>query len=250
MKININQKEEELTRTKKFITTLLTEDGFDRDVYEQLLKSIPYTYNSLNFGSLKLDKISLLITKGTLSLTSQNFVNLKTSYSPLQIALLTKYRSEFAKRISEFELDDNDLLSLLESTVLQSEEKEIVYLTIPVAQITRKSLFAQSIGELLIQYPNWKIENEQLIEILISKLSMSKTVKLFNMNFKRFSKEEVTALLKAWPSPYSEIAIPGKRPLLEHNEENGYFANNLKTLKYISKAETERRGIRISTFRK
>lgn len=250
IKVTIDLDEDQLTQTKKFLRALVTEDSFDREVYEQVLNAIPYTYSSLDFAHLKANKVSLLIVKSKLSLSPQNFTTLKTSFSPLHIALLTKHHADFVERISEFELEDNDLQLLLESTALKPEEKEAVYLTISAERITRKSVFAKLIGELLIQHPGWQIENPQLIEILSSPLSMANTVKLFNMNFKRFSREEVTSILKIWPSPYSEIAVPGKRPLLDHNEENGFFANNLKTLKYISKVEGERRGIRISTFKK
>jgi len=142
------------------------------------------------------------------------------------------------------------LLLLLQSDKLPASDKKTIYESIPPERINAQSPLAKPIGQMLIQYPDWEIANLQLINILRSVLSIADSIKLFNMRFRTFDKDEVTQILQSWPSPYAEIAVNGKRPLLDHGQENGFFANNLKTLKYISKADPERRGIRISTFLK
>lgn len=66
---------------------------------------------------------------------------------------------------------------------------------------------------------------------------------------------EVRKLLKISPGtlqthPYNEIAIKGKRPLIQNNQVNSIFVSKLKLVGYISKSDIEEKGIRISTFRK
>ena len=249
-RINVKLQEDELVTVRKFLRALLAEDSFELGIYEQLISNLPFSYNSLDLEGVKPAKVSLLIVKNVLNLSVENFNYLKANFSPLHIALLVRKPADFISRLSEFELDDNDLLLLLQSDKLPASDKKTIYESIPPERINAQSPLAKPIGQMLIQYPDWEIANLQLINILRSVLSIADSIKLFNMRFRTFDKDEVTQILQSWPSPYAEIAVNGKRPLLDHGQENGFFANNLKTLKYISKADPERRGIRISTFLK
>jgi len=101
-----------------------------------------------------------------------------------------------------------------------------------------------------LENPTWVVEKDTLKHILMHSLATAERVQLFNTRFRLFDRQDVTQILSGLPYPFSDIAVFGKRPLLDHGQENGYLANNLKALGYISKAEDERKGIRISTFKK
>lgn len=249
-KINKNVTGDRLTSVNKFIQSLVVNNKLTDGAHGKLMRSVPYSYKTIEFEGLSGAKVYHLINNYILSLSPDNFNYLKEHFPGTQIALLVRKPADFVKRITEFELDEADHVTILDSGALNANEKLIVYSNMSIEQIQASGALSQSIGCLLLDNTSWNVDKSLLKHILTKHLSVSQRVQLFNIRFRLFDKSDVTDILHSWIYPYSDIAVNGKRPLLDNNQGNLFFANNLKTLGYISKFDTEKNGIRISTFRK
>ncbi len=250
LKINKDLSGDELQTVNKFLKSLVAEDSISDDSYGKLMKSVPYSYSSIAFENVSMAKVNHLINTSTLGITSQNFNYLKINFDGQHIYLLEKWHTDFVKKIADFELDEADQVKLLQSTSFTMQEKQTIYQSLKTTEIVASKNLSITVGTLLLENVSWIIDKETLKHILTHSLRTVERIKLFNTRFKLFGKADVTEILKAMPQPYSDIAIPGKRPVLDHGQENQYLANNLKTLDYISRSENERKGIRINTFKK
>lgn len=250
VKVKKDVPDEELVTVKKFLRSLIAEEKLSDESYGKLVKSVPYSYTSATFENISLKKVDSLINSYTLGITPENFKYLKEHFEGKHITLLEKRHIDFVKKIPDFELEESDQVALLRSAAFSLAEKQLIYESLSDEEIVAGRNLAAAVGKILVDNPSWVINKDTLKHILTHSLSIPDRVQLFNTRFRSFGKADITEILSSWPYPYSDIAVLGKRPVLDHGRENGFLANNLAALGYISKLENERKGVRISTFKK
>ncbi|WP_298062302.1 hypothetical protein [uncultured Rikenella sp.] len=83
---------------KSFSLAILENDALILDSYTALLKSMPRAYSLWKYfdiENLAADKIDVLIGKGFLALTTENYDLLKEYFAPKHIALLEYHAAQF-----------------------------------------------------------------------------------------------------------------------------------------------------------
>lgn len=253
IKIKIDYPDEETA--KSFLESLLLNDDIETESYSNVLSSIPYIYDFLDFESLSSEKVRLLIGKNRLTTNRTNFELLKQHFKDLSIPLIENNPDKFIKDIDTFDVENEDLLILLKSNSISIKHKEQIIDKYDAALIYTDPVLLTKIGKLLLDNNNMRIANEMVLTIGVdSNLEELDKIKLFNKWNRIYKKEDISNFLISLNKPYSSIAENGKRPLLKDNGLNREFAENLKLKKYISKYDFEKgilkgEGIRISTFR-
>ncbi len=253
--IKIKQDYPDEDTTKSFLIALLLNDEIENSIYSKILSSVPYIYDSLSFENLSYKKVELLIEKNLLTTNFINFELLKSNFEDLHISLIENNPKRFIKEIDSFDLENEDLLSLLESSEISIQIKEKIINNYDAFTFTVDSDLLTQIGKLLLEHNNLDIDEEIIIEVgTDSNLNISSKIILFNKWNRIYNNTDIDNFLISLGNPYSAITELGKRPLLDDTEFNRELAENLKSKRYISKFEFEnkklrKKGIRISTFK-
>jgi hypothetical protein len=243
------------TENKELIQKLSKELILNKDIkdenYIHITKSIPFRYNhNLQFIELTKDKIKILINNGILSFSVENYELLKNNFDELHIQFLEYYAEDYLADIVSYKLDPSGRLKLLNSEGFTPEQKiEIITNTLE-SIITPNLTLTNKVCEIIANYGVYDISLTLLNHLVTGSKNNKDRITVFNLYSNRFTSNQITAFLQSMPHPYNEIAIKGKRPLIQNNQVNSIFVSKLKLVGYISNSEFEEKGIRIFTFRK
>ena len=249
LKIPYNAENNELIQ--KLSKELVLNKEIKDENYSHIMKSIPFRYNhNLQFIELSENKIEILINNGLLSFSVENYELLKSNSDGLHIQFLEYYGEDYLADIDSYELNASDRLKLLNSESFTLEQKiEIITNTLESIIIPSISL-TNKICEIIANYSIYDISLTLLYHLVTVSNNTKNRLTVFNLYSNRFTSNQITAFLQSLPHPYNEIAIKGKRPLIQNNQVNSIFISKLKLVGYISNSEVEEKGIRIFTFRK
>lgn len=243
------------TENKELIQKLSRELVLNEDIkdenYINIMKSISFRYNhNLQFIELTKNKIKILINNGILVLSVENYELLKNNFDELHIHFLEYYAEDYLADIDAYELDASDRQELLNSESFTSEQK-IEIITSTLESIITSSLnLTNKVCEIIANYSVYNISLTLLNHLVTGSKNTRDRITVFNLYSNKFTSSEITVFLQSLPNPYNEIAIKGKRPLIQNIHVNAIFASKLKLIGYISKSDVEEKGIRIFTFRK
>eukprot|EP00744_Colponema_vietnamica_P026633 GILI01039580.1.p1 GENE.GILI01039580.1~~GILI01039580.1.p1 ORF type:complete len:431 (-),score=-41.87 GILI01039580.1:74-1288(-) len=221
-KIDIENTEE----NKEFQYKLITENKISDKCYTLLLKSVSLIFDELDFKELSFEKARLLIENKIVTLNVKSYNSLKESFAKLIILFIESQVTNFLEDITDFSLDEKDVVSILKSKVLNHEELKVI------VKFTSQSVsyegieYFDALGILLINADDFEVNVTFANEILTkSQLSTENKIKLFINYTRLYTKEQVLDFLNLLPAPYSEI-------------ENYYSATSRKRKK-VSIKKTE-----------
>lgn len=242
-RIKLTDEREDLE--KVFCRAIIYNKDIEDGAYANLIKSIPYFYSSLSLDDITKDKIKLLIANKTLGLSSENISNLKSTYPGLDLELMEYHSDKLFKKIDTVEIDLSiaDIYSILRSSKVDIDTKINIINYYDVSIFLDDEKIILDIGNLLLEENRTDIDNEIIKVILTSRnIKDDDRIRLFNMKYTIFSNLDIEDFLHSLNEPYSRIAIPGKRPLLELNDNNKTFCDILKSnfnyiIRYIPKEE-------------
>lgn len=221
------------------------------DTYRLISKSIPYIYNSLDFSDIPYEKVQYLISNGRLALTTENLSNLKSEYEDLHIKLIEFRKNTFLANIPKYNLDNSDITALLESTTISNRQKITIIEKVDDSILTENAHTIYLVGRSILKSTLIETSEYLLESVLMSKLlSIEERIKIFSNKKDQLYESLISNFLISLSKPYSDITRKGKRPLIEDNGLNQKMAVVLKEQNYISKFKIDKKGIRISTFRK
>jgi len=234
----------------EFITKLLTTDEISNDIYQLLLKSILYKFSNLDFSPLSEEKVRLLLNN-ILVFNLTNYKLLKEIFPDLHIIFLEIYKDDFIKNISDYDLDPKDISQLINSNKLSESEKNVIIENVDETLIASQMDSLKGIGELILKDNSFRVSDSILKLVIVnSALNIEQRCRIFYWKQKQVPLDYIDEFLKALGEPYSDITIKGKRPLFPNVEYNRKLIEVLDSRNYISKFDFEKKGIRISTFRK
>lgn len=244
---NVNEKVEVVDL---FIADILIQDRINNVNYGLLLKSVTRSIYNLNIDSLSSDKVEMLIRNKLLPLNVEVFDLLKSNYPDLQQSLLENNKAQYLNEVGVYELKSENIKPIINSVYFTSHEKNLIIDSIDNDIYYDDINILNLLGENLLVDEMLKFKKSTVKRILDgSNLLDFKKIEILIKDLTLFSKSDITEILFTFSEPYSEIAIPGKRPLIENTIVNQKFVKYLSLNKYISKYDFERKGIRISTFR-
>lgn len=234
-----------------FIIKLITNNKFSDAAYENIIKSVPYSFQSLKISALSRSKVLILLKYAIFVFNTENYNTLKEAFPGLHIRLLENNKSKYLSAISDYEVDSNDLLLILQSKIFTSSEKNQVVEKVSEDLIASNADSIKKLGELILDSNSFRI-SDSILKLILQNghLSVEQRIRVHNWKYTQLTNEDYSAFLNALGEPYSEISILGKRPLLKNNEYNLKLVGVLDSKNYISKYDFEDKGIRISTFRK
>ncbi len=218
----------------KLSYSFISNEFISDNCFENLLLCCPYVYSNLDFENLSGIKVDLMLKHGYLQLSVDRFDYLKEHFPGMHINLLKENAQDFIKTLSEYSLDRNDILLLLKSTELNSQQKiELIQNTNNELIIGDRDL-SNVICNILATQPYIELDFDLLKSLLQHCLSRENQLGLFILQINQLDKEQITELLVILGEPYSDITINGKRPPIPKDQLNLNFVNKLQEIDYIS----------------
>lgn len=231
----------------KMSYALIINESISDDCFENLLHCCPYVYSKLDFKYLSDRKVDLMIKNGYFQLSVNCFVYLKEHFPGKHINLLKRNTQKFIETLSEYSLDQNDILSLLNSTEFNTQQKILLIQSIENDLIIGDRELSNAVCNILAAYSYIELDFDLLKSLLQYGLSMDNRLKIFVLQSHQLSSEQTTELLNVLGEPYSDIAINGKRPSLPKNQLNFDLVNKLQEKVYISSFKEKEDRIKVNT---
>lgn len=226
---------------------LVNNNGFEDDVYDSYIRNLPKQFTHV--PAVASEKIKILIRARKVSFSKENFEKMERGLSVFFIA--TNFESYWSKR-QEFLVDDSLRGELLKEGISDTQ-KLLVISEIDSDFVVRHPAVAASIARVLNRLPvaSGDYDAGFIQAVIVHSGKEELQISLFNKLQGELTPAEVCSVLQALPSPYSDIAIPGRNPKIDRTDTNEQFALWLKTRKLISSfsVSDNRDFIRINNFR-
>ncbi|CAA6809876.1 MAG: Unknown protein [uncultured Sulfurovum sp.] len=166
-----------------FKSKLLLCNTIEDEGYRYLIKSIEDTkYHNLDVAHLSQMKIDLLLAENKIVLVQNSIDNLKENFSPKHITLIENYKDEFLERFNEFEIAQEDLILLLNSSKFEISDKFFFIEKSDLSDIGDKLFVKEKISK-------FYIDNSKYIE----------DIELFNKLFYGDNKYDLELLISQIP---------------------------------------------------
>lgn len=233
---------------KKMLVSLVKTNDLTNRSYGLILKAFPHSYRTLGTQHINEDKVELLIQQGTLLLTPENYSDLQEHFALLHLKLLERQKTSFFANIAKYELSSTDLEYLLKSETFNIDEKGIMINTIPEEQIIKSRSLLFILERLLIPTGQLAVTPQIIYNTILNSYQPGNKLALLIRYFNLFEKAQVMGILSSMKSPYADIPVYGKRPLLEYSELNDLLVKKLDVADYISKSTPEKKGNRVYTY--
>ncbi len=229
---SVKEKDEEYI--KSFSTKIIYCDGLELVAYTNLLKSIPYRYNSLQFDELDRQKIDWMIGNRFITLNQSNFESIKKVDNNLAIKLVEVYEKEFVEKLNEFSLSVDDWLLLFKSSVFGIETKLKVISEIDDSIIIENKEIAEIVCYLLPNDKHIFLRYEVLEAMFIANNSVQKRVELLNLHFDSLEIAQIQRLIEKLGEDYLRIFVKQNKPTIINTPFNISLVEKLKLKDLIS----------------
>lgn len=223
----------------KFITDLILTNEISNNSYSFLIENLEDSYDDLEIEKIGEEKIKMLVEKGIIALTKENFELLRINSIGKQILLIIlnfdKYIEQRDEEEINYELKEKEYESLLNSN-LSAENKIELILELDETEIHEKNNLGNLVGEVLKNHKLNTLSYSFFIILLKNIDSIETKVKLCNLYFDLFSKSfvRIEEVLNIVDEPFVNIIKVGtNKPPIIYNEENLQLIENLKRARYI-----------------
>jgi hypothetical protein len=233
--------------TSKIANAIIINDNITDSSFEEILNCCPYVYSKLDFKNLSERKIDLMMKNGYFQLSVERFAYLKEHFPGKHINLLKKNIQKFMGNLSEYSLDKNDILTLLDSIEFNFQQKILLIQSIESELIIGDRELSNVICNIFATQPYIELDFDLLKSFLQYGYSIDNRLRLFVLQIHQLDNEQITELLNVLGEPYSDIAINGKRPSLPKNQLNLDFMNKLQEKEYISSFKEKEEKIKVNT---
>jgi hypothetical protein len=226
-----NKDEEYIT---SFCATLIYCNLLEFNAYTNLLKSIPYTYENLDYKQLYKEKVLWMLLNNFLILTVNNFNGIKEDFSSLHIKLLEVYEEDFIKKYSDFPLDVNDWFLLFSSSLIKIESKLEIIKNFDDNVIIQNPKIARIVCDLLPENEYVSLRYEVLDAMFKTDASILKKCTLLNIHFENLNNEQIQGLTEKLGDDYGRLFIKQNKPSFANKPYNLKLIENLQSKSLIS----------------
>ncbi|MBV6484736.1 MAG: hypothetical protein KFKLKKLM_01249 [Flavobacteriales bacterium] len=242
-KLSVSNKEEDYI--KKLSNILIQSDTLEVQAYTSLVDSLPYTYNQIEYDSLKNDKILVLLSKKILNLTSSNFDGLKLKSSGLHIKLIEMHQNKLAEKLDELSMETEDYVLILKSTAISVTNRLNFIQQMGDDRIINNSDIAKEVCLLLPEDKIIPLSHEVLSALFDTRTLMSKKISLLNLNLNKLESNQVKVLIEKLGGEYVKIFKKQNKPSFDNNTQHILLFENLKKRNLIIRYEIKEKKIKV-----
>lgn len=219
--------------TAIFRENLFKMNGLTIEAYTELLIKMPNDWNILDFSHLDQNKVEWLIDN-KLNLTKSNLDILKSHFFAISIKLIEKKRHELITKYSELELDINDHIKILESSVITQSIKEEIIGKIANEWIVENDQLKLLIQNILYQSSKYILEYEALNAIVEYSSNNDKRLQLIYNHMGGLDNDKVQTLITKLGGKYKEIFELKKQKTFHYTPTKANLFEELKSRKMVN----------------
>ncbi|MFP9097735.1 hypothetical protein ACLI09_01670 [Flavobacterium sp. RHBU_24] len=192
---------------KEFIIELMKTNELQYNTYITLLKSVHYTWNSLHFENLSTDKVHYLTENRKLNLTKDNYDRLKDNFDSvhLHITLIENNQEIFAKDVTSYELNDNDIIRLLESSNMSEANKVLIIQNTDDETIINNAKISKLVCKTLAFTGHIQLSYEVLQSLFKNATSIENKIRVFNKQVNKLENAQIKELISDLNLEYSKL---------------------------------------------
>jgi hypothetical protein len=230
-----------LSNTKKDLADIKDEDyiqelyklliyniAFEVSTYADLIKSIDYTYDELEFDNIDIENIRCLIQNKNIALNLHNFSNLKEKSNGLHILLVKEFKDEFIKTIGDYVLHGDDFNSLFKLDVFNDTDRVGIFKNLPSNLITSNEELAETVCNGLPVDIKTEITHEEMFAMIKSNSSIEKKLVLLNMNLEKYDDTQIQAFTEILGEDFKRVFVKANKPVFPNIEVYLEFFEKLK----------------------
>lgn len=231
--------------------SIISENEIGDESYKLITKSIPWWYSDLDFSNISESKIKILINNRVVNPTMVSFKKIKESHEGLNIYLLEKFPKEFIEKIDELEFDGDDMILILESSLLSISDKKVLFESFDLEIIDSNSKILLLLFHFIGQNAGFNLKDSTKRKILLSTvIHRDNRIELFVQNLVTIDIDFIKLFMNTLGNEYYEITFQDKKATLTDNTLNRKFLEKLASAKYISSFSESKRGLRVNHKRK
>jgi hypothetical protein len=230
----------------KFLTLFAVKLIFCNDLnlesYSNLLKQVTYFWNDINFENLDFEKVECMINqKKVLNFSLTNFDRLKEKFPDLHITFVEKNQDDFLKKITDYSLDEGDILMLLKSTKILEKNKIQIIEKIEDDIIIGNEKIGIIICNLLAISNYIPLEYNVLESLFTHSDSIENRIQLLNKHLDKISNTEIQNLIELLGPNYKEIFKKQFKPKFNNTPFHEELFEKLKSKNLILKKELDKK---------
>ena len=240
--ISIDEKyiEKNTDFNSKLLRELIECDKFNLTSYSNLVKKNGYHYEDIDLSKLEEEKINILVNDDILEFGNINFELLKANSENQHIVFLENNINELIEGYSDFLIDSDDIIGLLESKNISVKNKEEV-----IELLDYDLIDTPKIAKLIYSYINKTIKRPNLyIKNMVLMLdSIESKVNLLVEQESELTNQELIEILELMPHEYNKIAkLDGKHTLLPNKDYNRRLIKILDLREFITSNKLEKKN--------
>ena len=217
---------------EEFDERLFACNGLSDEAYEKLIGITDNNWDNSNLEDISQEKIQTLISLGKLSLTPENWDQIKKHASNEAIeAFLVKYHQTVIPDLDSVELRPEDIEVLFCSDEVSNEYKQVLAKSKAINLIESNETVRKKIIEI---YESDKMPSS-IYDQLIKYADSSELKKLLLKQIKYLDKHEVLKILELLDDPYQTLA-KGEEVEFGNTEENRTLLDALNKAQMVMKA--------------
>lgn len=216
--------------------------------YCKLINCLPYSYHDFPTAISK-EKIKYLAEVRTVRLSEQSF-SFVGNDNQLAAILISKNFNEYLKEKEKYPISD-DVRELLLSNEISNENKISICLDVTPSGAIKSERLSRLVANVLVsnEIDYSEIDDAVISAAIINAQTTSDSIMLLMRCLFTWDEKKTMEVLADLPEPFSEISLYGKRPKLDHNEQNLALAKLLEKKGFISSIKEKRDSIIINTFK-
>lgn len=224
--------------TTKFRENLLKTNGLTIEAYTELLIKTPNNWNILDFSNLDQDKVEWLV-ENKLNLTKNNLDILKLHYPTISIQLIEKKLSELITKYDELELNIDDHIKILQSSIIDQSTKETIIGKIDNEWIIENDQLKLLIKNILYKSPEHILEYEALDAIVGYSKNNDKRLHLIYNHIGALDNTQIQSLLEKLGYDYKNIFQTQRKPTFSYSPTKENIFKLLETKGMISSCKVK-----------
>lgn len=230
----------------QLLRDLIECNNFSLESYKNVVLKNGYHYEDLNLSNLDESKINILVNTYILQFGNINFKLLKEHSENQHIVFVEKNVDDFIKDYSNFSIDNDDIIKLLESKgILEKNKRDIIEL------IDSDFIDSPEISKHIYKYIDKKvIRIYNYIYNMVSNFEdIESKINLIVEQESGLNDTELTEIINLLPERYSKITrLDGTQTLLSNKNYNKSFIDLLTSREFITSSKLEKKNDEIRLF--
>lgn len=218
----------------EFCEVIIYTDKLSIEANTALLKSIPFSYDSLDYSRIVKAKSKAMIENESINLTTESFEGLKAEYNDLHISLLEKREEEFIENFGSFNLDAADFELLFKSSVFTLSGKNNIIDQVDDNIIINNANIAELVCYLIPEEKKTSLRYEVFEAMFNSNAKLSRKIKMLNLNHERFDNDQLQRLVESFGDDYIRLFAKQNKPVFANKSYNQNLFEILKSRDLIS----------------